>query len=81
MDVKCSVNTDQNDFTHNVLKVALTKYMEKFQGHEVDEEGLVEMRKDITKFLTRLVKTGVEVSLGSEDSNLDVSFELVHELR
>ena len=81
MDVKCSVTTNQSDFPHNVLKVALTKYFEKFQNHEVDEEGLVEMRKDITKFLTRLVKTGVEVNVDAVDTDLQVSFELVHELR
>ena len=79
-EIKCTVTCGENDFPHSVLKVALAKYMEKFKDAEMDEEGLEAMRKDIVKFLTRMVKTTAEVNVTFADDLL-VSFDLVHELK
>jgi hypothetical protein len=82
---KVIISSNTDDFTHNVLKVSLAKYFEKFVGHEMDEEGLEEIKKDITKFIGRLVRTGVSVEI-IDDSNeegpkVQVHFELMHELK
>lgn len=79
LELKCTVSCDQT-FPNSVLKAALTKYMEKFKDTEMDEEGIESMKKDISKFLTRMVKTTAEVNIVLGDQ-LEVYFDLLHELK